>query len=195
MHRVALYSGTWELIKHKCRNKTYISDEPPHAMELCISYGIKVEVEALEGESISQMCRCTRRQSWHRGDRRNDWVWVTQLPGRYSGTLNMRLPWQLQQLFKLKLLNEDRAFVEYWLALALKTIRENSGDLDPVSTFVHVRKAVAAVALPVISMGNIIGCTHRIPEIANCSITGDRRNERWIFNSHIDLVTWNNVYN
>jgi hypothetical protein len=29
-HRVAIYSGTWECIKHKSRNKTYISDEQLH---------------------------------------------------------------------------------------------------------------------------------------------------------------------
>jgi hypothetical protein len=42
---------------------------------------------------------------------------------------------------------------------------------------------------------NIVGCAQVIPEIATCSKTGDRRNEYWIVNSHIDLVTWNKVYN
>jgi hypothetical protein len=62
-HRAAIYSGTREFIKHKSRNKTYISDEKLHAMELCIYHGIKVQVESLEGERISQMCRCTGSQS------------------------------------------------------------------------------------------------------------------------------------
>ena len=44
-HRVAIYSGTREFIKHKSRNKTYISDEQLHEMELCIYHGIKVQVE------------------------------------------------------------------------------------------------------------------------------------------------------
>jgi len=35
-HRVAIYRGTREFIKHKSRNKMYISDEQLHAMELCI---------------------------------------------------------------------------------------------------------------------------------------------------------------
>jgi len=35
-HCVAIYSGTREFIKHKSRNKTYISDEQLHAKELCI---------------------------------------------------------------------------------------------------------------------------------------------------------------
>jgi phosphoserine phosphatase len=35
-HHVAIFSGTLEFIKHKSRNKTYISDEQLHAMELCI---------------------------------------------------------------------------------------------------------------------------------------------------------------
>jgi hypothetical protein len=62
-HRPAIYSGMWELIQHRSRNKTYISDEPLHAMELCIYHGIKVQVDDLEGERISQMCRCTGSQS------------------------------------------------------------------------------------------------------------------------------------
>jgi len=194
-HRVAIYSGTGEFIKHMSRNKTYISDEQLHAMELCIYHGIKVQVEGLGGERISQMCQCTGSQSWRRGDRRNDWVWVNQRPGRCYGTLNGRLPWQLQRLFKIKLLNEDGAFLEYWFGLALTTIPQNSVNLDPVSKLVQVRKAPAAVSLQVVSVGNIVGCVHVIPEIAISSTTGDGRNERWIVNSHIDLATWNDVYN
>ena len=56
MHRVPIYSGTWEDIKHKSHNKMYISDEQLHAMELCIYHGIKVQVEGSDGECISQMC-------------------------------------------------------------------------------------------------------------------------------------------
>jgi hypothetical protein len=105
-------------------------------------------------------------------------VWVKQRPGGCYGALNGRLPWQLQRLFKIKVLNEDGAFVEYWLALALTTILENSGNLDPVSNFVQLRKAPAAVALQAFSVGNIVGCAHVIPEIAASSKTGDGRNEK-----------------
>jgi len=100
-HRVTIYNGTREFLKHKSHNKTYISDEQLHAMELCIYHGIKVQVEGLDGERISQICRCTGSQSWRGGDRRNDWVCVKKRPGRCYGTLNGRLPWQLQQLFKI----------------------------------------------------------------------------------------------
>jgi len=55
MHRVAIYSSTWEFIKHKSRNKMYILHDQLHAMELCIYHGIKVQVEGLDGEHISQM--------------------------------------------------------------------------------------------------------------------------------------------
>ena len=195
MHRMTIYNGTREFLKHMSCNTTYISDEQLHPMELCIYNGIKVQVEGLEGERISQICQCTGSQSWHGGDRRNDWVWVKQCPARCYGALNGHLPGQLQQLFKIKLLNEDGAFVEYWLALALTTIAENSGNLDPVSRFVQVRKTPAAVALHVFSLGTIVGCAHIIPEIAASSKTGDGQNERWIVNSHIDLATWNDVYN
>jgi len=195
MHGAAIYRVTREFIKHRSRNKTYISDKQLHATELCIYHGIKVQVEDLEGERISQMCRCRGSQSWRRGDRRNDWVRIKQLPGRCYSVLNGRLPWQLQWLFKINLQNKDGAFVEYWLALSLTTIAETSGNLDPVSKFLQVRQAPAAVALLVFSVGNIIGCMHLIPEIATSSKTGDGQNERWIVNSHIDLATWIDVYN
>jgi hypothetical protein len=74
-------------------------------------------------------------------------------------------------------LNKDGAFVECWLALAFTTIPENSGNLDPVSKFVQVRKALAAVGLQVFRVGNIVGCTYVISEIATSSTTGDGRNE------------------
>jgi hypothetical protein len=90
---------------------------------------------------------------------------------------------------QIKLLNEDGAFVEYCLALALNTIPENSGNLDPVSKFVQLRKALPAVALQVFRVGNSVGCVHDIPEIATTSKTGDGQNKQWIDNSHIDLVT------
>jgi hypothetical protein len=77
----------------------------------------------------------------------------------------------------MKLQNEDGAFVEYWSALVLTTLLENSGNLDPVSKIVQVRKAPASIALQVFSMGNIVGCAHIIPEIATSSNTGDRQSE------------------
>ena len=55
-HCVAIFGGTRGLITHKSCNTMYISDEQLHAMELCISDGIRVQVESLEGERISQMC-------------------------------------------------------------------------------------------------------------------------------------------
>jgi len=195
MLRVAIYCSTRECIQQKSRKKMYLLDEHLHTMELCSYHGIKVQVEGSECERISQMCRCTESQSWRGGDRRNDWVWVKQLPGRCYGALNGCLPWLLQSLFKIKLQNKEGAFVENWLALALTTIPENSGNLDPVSTFVQVVKAPAAIAFQVVSMGNVVGCAHVIPEIATSSKLGNGRNERWIVNSHIDLATWNDVYN
>jgi hypothetical protein len=44
-HRMSIYRGMREYIKHKSRNKTYLSDEQLHAMELYIYHGIKVKVE------------------------------------------------------------------------------------------------------------------------------------------------------
>jgi hypothetical protein len=91
--------------------------------------------------------------------------------------LNGHLPWRLQRLFKINLLNEDGAFIEYRLAWVLTTIRENSDNLNPFLKFVYVRNAQAAVALQVFSVGNIVGCAPVILEIATASKTGDRRNK------------------
>jgi hypothetical protein len=55
-HPVAIYSSTWEFIKHQSCNKTYISDEQLHAMELSIYHGINIQVEGLGSERISQIC-------------------------------------------------------------------------------------------------------------------------------------------
>jgi len=77
----------------------------------------------------------------------------------------------------------------------LTTTPENSGNLDPVTKIVQVQKAPAAGALQVFNVGNIVGCAHVILEIATSSKTGAGRNERWIVNSHIDLATWNDMYN
>jgi hypothetical protein len=76
----------------------------------------------------------------------------------------------------------------------LTTIPENSGNLDPVTKFVQVRKSPAVVAVQVFSVGNIVGCAHVIPEIAASSKTGDGRNERWIVNSHIDYRAGNPLH-
>jgi len=101
----------------------------------------------------------------------------------------------MQQLFKIKLLNEDGALVEYGLGQGLTTIPENLGNLDPVSNFVQVKKVPAALALQVWSVQNIVGCAHVIPEIATSRKTWDGWNEQWIVYIHIDLATWNDVYN
>jgi hypothetical protein len=194
-HHVAIYSGTRELIKPKSRNTMYISHDQLHPMELCIHVGTKVQVEGLDGDCISQIGRCTGSKSCPGGDRRNDSVWVKQCLGRCNGTLNGRLPWQLQSLFKIKLLNKDGAFVEYWLTLTFTTIPENSGNLVVVSKFLHLSKASGDIALQVFSVGNIVDCTHVIQERATSSKTGDGPNERWIVNTYIHLSTWNDVYN
>ena len=48
--------------------------------------------------------------------------------------------------------------------------------------------------MQVLCVGNIVSCAHVIPEIDTSSKTGDGWNEQWIVNSHIDLATWNDVY-
>jgi hypothetical protein len=194
-HRVKMCNCLLEFFKVKSRIETYISDQQLYSTQGCIYHRIKVQVDGLDGEHISQICRCTGILRWRGGDRLNNWMRVKQSPGRCYGALNGRLPWQLQQQFGIMLLKEDGAFVEYWLAMALTTMPGNSGNLDPVSKFVPVRKVPAAVTLQVFRVGNIVGCVHVIPDIAASSKTGDGRNEQCIVNSHLDLVTWNVMYN
>jgi hypothetical protein len=193
-HLVAISSGTWEYIKHESCNTTNILDEQLHAMDLCISRHIHVQVDSFDGEHILQMYWLTGSQSWRGGDQRNACVRVTQCLGRGYGVLNGRLLWQVQPLFKIKLQNKDGAILEYWLPLALATIPETSGNLDPVSKFVPVRKALSAIGSQVESMGNITSCVHLFLQIATSSMTRGGRNEDWIVNSHIDLPTSNDVY-
>jgi hypothetical protein len=164
-------------------------------MELCIYHSFKVQVEGLEGEHISRMCRCTGWQSWRVADRENDCVWAKLRSRRCYGALNWRLPGQLQRQFEIKLQHRDIAFVEYWLTLALTAIPENMGNMDHILQFVQVRMAPPAIAVQVLSVGNIIGFAHVIAEIATSNITGDGPNKRWIVNSHRDLATCNDVYN
>jgi len=92
-HRAAIYRGTRKSINHRSHNKTYISDEQLRAMELCLYHGINVQVESVDGECISEMCRCTGSQSWRGGDRRNDCMWVNWRPARCYSTLNGCLRW------------------------------------------------------------------------------------------------------
>jgi hypothetical protein len=84
-------------------------------------------------------------------------VWVMHRPGKCYGTLTVCLPWYVLQLFKITLHKEDVAAVESLLAQALTSTPEDSGNLDPISKFVHVRKAPTAVSIHVFQVGNIVG--------------------------------------
>ena len=68
MHCVAIYCGMLKFIIYKSQNKMYILGEQLHTMELGICHGIKVQLEGLEDERISQMGRGTGSQSWHAVD-------------------------------------------------------------------------------------------------------------------------------
>jgi hypothetical protein len=194
-HCVTVYNVMQLFNKHNSHNKMYTSDVQLHATELSVYHGTNVQVAGLEGECGSAVCRCIGSQSWYGQNQRNDRVSVMQCFGGCYGALNGHLPWQQQRLFMIKNLKEDEAYVEYWLALALTTIPENSGQLDPVSQYVQVRKAPAPVTLEVVNMGNIVSCAQVISKITTSSKTGHGVNERWFVNSHIDLTTWNDVYN
>jgi len=145
IHHMAIFTATQEFIKRKSCNMPHILDEQQHAIELCIYHCINVQVKGLEGERMSQMCSCIECQSGRGGDRRNDSVWAKQCPGCCYCAVKWCLLWQLKWLFKIKLLNEYGAFVEYWLALVHTIISESSGYLDSVLKFVQVRNAPVPV--------------------------------------------------
>jgi hypothetical protein len=50
------------------------------------SYGIKADVENLDFDKQTQICRCTRNQPSQGSNPRNDWVWVKQSPERWCTT-------------------------------------------------------------------------------------------------------------
>jgi hypothetical protein len=58
-HRVTIYTSTQKFLQHKSHNKTYISNEQLHTMELCIYRGIKVQVEGL---GVNAYLRCVDAQ-------------------------------------------------------------------------------------------------------------------------------------
>jgi len=110
-HHMTIYSSTREFIKHKSCKTMYMLDEQLHSMELCIYHGIQLQVESLDGECISLLCRCTESQRWREWDRQNDWVWVNQPPGRCYGMPNGPLLWQLEWRFEITVLNKNRSFI------------------------------------------------------------------------------------
>ena len=66
-------------------------------------------------------------------------------------------------------------------------------NMDPVSPYVRVSKVHAAVALPALCVGIIVGCAEVIREITTRSRKGGGRNECWIADKHVDLATKNDV--
>jgi hypothetical protein len=63
------------------------------------------------------------------------------------------------------------------LALAFTIIPENCGNLDPISKFVKVKKALAAIGLQVVTVQNSIRCAYELRDIATSIKTGDGQNE------------------
>jgi hypothetical protein len=164
-------------------------------MKPCVYHRSMVPVEGLEmWTHISNVSMYRKKQMARRGP--TEWLregWARL--GTCCIALNGSLLCQQQEQWKIKLLNENGALVEYWLAVVLTTIPGNSGNVDPVSTFVETTKSPVAVALQVLKVVNIVSCVHVIPWITTSSMTRDWLYEWLIVNSHIDLASWNNVDN
>ena len=193
VQRSALLNGTRDFLLRRLSKRDEILDEELRKAEICIYHAVKVVIDDMDGERKTQMCRCTGEKPWRGAQKRNDWVWVRQRPGPVYGALHGRLPCQLLRLFKMRFRNDSGCWVDHWMAFARTTVVENSGNIDPISKLAQVRVPPTSRAqYQVFSAGNIVGCAHLIPEKP---FTDPSMNERWVVNSHIDLMTWNEVYN
>ena len=79
----------------------------------------------------------------------------------------------------------------YWLAYVELTKPANGGMPERASKLVRVVKPTTEEVDAVISVGNILGAAHIIPEEPDYSRS---QNKGWIVNSHIDLATWIDFY-
>jgi hypothetical protein len=135
------------------------------------------------------------------GRPRHDWLWVRQVPrsttGRRRSALSLqvlpykalrgRLPAQAFFFFSLSIDTEAEP-----IPLALVRITEpvNSGTAENAPALPRVAIPTSVnKQLAVIHAGTVDGATHLVPLIPN-----ERENMCFIVNTHIDLETWNRVY-
>ena len=93
-------------------------------------------------------------------------------------------------LFKLQV-EHPREKDTFWLAYVELTKPANGGMPEKASKLMRVVRPTTGELDTVISIGNIVGATHVIPEEP---VSSGSENKGWIVNSHIDLATWNDVY-
>ena len=146
----------------------------------------------------THIIRATNDREWMKsGCSRQDWVWVRQKVLRHHGSerlsykaLRGRLPAQACFFFSLSIATQDKAREVLPLALVRVTEPVSSGTAENAPAMPRVATPTAiAKRYAVIHAGSIEGAAHLIPLSPN-----EEKNERWIVNVHIDLETWNKVY-
>jgi len=156
-----------------------------------VYHGIQIPVTNMHGDQVIQTVRCTGEQTWHGQGHQNDSVWVETSRPREGQelaykALRGRVLYRLLKLFNLQVLGGL-----VWCAFVQTTIPSMGGMPERASRMVRVTEAAKGSGYAVISGGNITGAAHLIPE--EPSTSGTTR-KVWIVNSHIDLMTWNEVY-
>jgi hypothetical protein len=90
----------------------------------------------------------------------------------------------------LSIANQDKPREVVRLALARITEPLNGGTADNAPAMPRVATPAAlAKRYAVIHADSIEGAAHLVPLLPD-----EEKNKRWIVNTHIDLETWNNVY-
>jgi hypothetical protein len=138
--------------------------------------------------------RATNDREWMRsGCSRQDWVWVRQKASRQHlpyKALRGRLPAQVCFFFSLSIATHDKPREMVPLALVRVTEPVNSGTAENALAMPRVAiPTVMAKRYAVIHAGSIEGAAHVVPLVPD-----NEKNTRWIVNTHIDLETWNKVY-
>jgi hypothetical protein len=144
--------------------------------------------------------RATNDQNWmNSGQPRHDWLWVRQVPclalGRHRSAQSLpykalrgRLPAQALFFFSLNIGTTGEPIP---LALIRMTEPLNNGTAENASAMPRVAfPASVDKQLAVIHAGSVDSAAHAVVPL----VPDERKNARFIVNAHIDLQTWNRVY-
>lgn len=164
------------------------------AIPAALYHSLRVPVEEWQKYNWNMhTIRATSDRNWMSNGRpRHDWLWVRQVPRSAGGrlpykALRGRLPAQAFFFFSLSIDTEAEP-----IPLALVRITEpvNSGTAEnaPAMPRVAIPTSIDK-QLVVIHAGSVDGAAHLVPLKPD-----ERENTRFIVNTHIDLETWNKVY-
>jgi hypothetical protein len=152
-----------------------------------IYHQLRISVPALDsGEPVEQTLRCTINKRWKNSDKRRDWVFRKPRGNASYGALHGELPVRLHVLFDITV-----GKTVYEVAFVENTVPINGGRVDQDSGMFRVERSRRQSGFQVVDIAGMTGAAHMIPDEpllspeVQCS---------WVVNSHIDLETWNKVY-